>query len=65
MKRKIAPDSDCGLKVIFKFKEGHDIRAIGLGALTIGLKKACGEIEMAKVLRDGNLLVKCKDGAQK
>lgn len=46
----IIEDSD--LKVVVKFKEGNDISAIGLAHLTNGLKKACGDIEMAKVLRD-------------
>lgn len=60
---KIIEDSD--LKVVVKFKEGNDISAIGLVALTNGLKKACGDKEMVKVLRGGRLLIKCKDNVQK
>lgn len=58
-------DQSADLKIIVKFKEGNDISAISPTALTMALKKACGDIEMAKVLRDGRLLVKCKDSAQK
>lgn len=65
VRRRIAHDPASEMKVIIKFKEGNDIRTISLVALTAGLKKAWGEIEMAKVLRDGSLLVKCKDIGQR
>lgn len=65
VRRRLAYNPAPELKVIIKFKEGNDIRTISLVALTAGLKKAWGEIEMAKVLRDGSLLVKCKDVGQR
>ncbi|XP_073730159.1 uncharacterized protein [Misgurnus anguillicaudatus] len=65
IRRKVVKDPVSDLKLIIKFKEGNDVRDVGLIALTTGLKKACGEIEMAKVLRDGSLLVKCKDSGQR
>lgn len=34
-------------------------------ALTHGLKKVLGDIEMAKILRDGRLLIKCKNVGQR
>lgn len=58
VRRRVVHDPDSDLKVIIKFKESNDIRAVELVALTAGLKKACREIEMAKVaeVEDGNLL---------
>ncbi|XP_061909386.1 uncharacterized protein LOC133653724 isoform X2 [Entelurus aequoreus] len=38
---------------------------ISLMTLVKGLKKDIGEVEIAKVLRDGRLLIKCKNGEQK
>ena len=54
MRRKIVIDAD--LKVIVKFKEGNYISTVGFSGLTNGLKKAFGEIELARLLRDGRLL---------
>lgn len=33
--------------------------------MTQGLKKSLGEIDMAKILRDGRLLIKCKNTGQR
>ena len=65
VRRRIAPDPVADLKLILKFKEGHDIREVGLVRLTAGLKKAWGEIVQASVRFDGSLLVTCKDAAQR
>ncbi|KAI2645876.1 Nucleic-acid-binding protein from transposon X-element [Labeo rohita] len=63
VRRKMCQEDD--LRVLVKFKEGSDINDVGLCALTYGLKKALGDIEMAKILRDGRLLIKCKNIGQR
>lgn len=63
IRRKVCQEDD--LRVIVKFKEGNDISGVGLFVLTNGLKKALGEVEMAKVLWDGRLLITCKDIGQR
>lgn len=52
-------------KIIIKFKAGQDISSVSPVLLTSGLRNVLGDIEMAKVLRDGSLLVKCKNADQK
>lgn len=63
VRRKLCREED--LRVLVKFKEGSDINDVGLFALTHGLKKALGDIEMAKILRDGRLLITCKNVGQR
>ena len=38
---------------------------LSLIALTTALKKSVGEVELAQVLHDGRLLIKCKDVGQR
>ncbi|XP_061757477.1 uncharacterized protein LOC133553371 [Nerophis ophidion] len=52
-------------KIIYTFKSNQDMNDISLMTLVKGLKKDIGEVEIAKVLRDGRLLIKCKNGEQK
>lgn len=52
-------------KVILKFKTDHEISTESPIALTNCLKKTLGDIDIAKVLRDGSLFVKCKTGGQR
>lgn len=65
VRRRIVQDPAADLKLIVKFKQGHDIREVGLVCWTAGLKKAWGEIVQASVRFDGSLLVTCKDAAQR
>lgn len=52
-------------KIIFKFREAHEIAGVSPITLTNHLKKSIGDIKIAKVLHDGALLVICKDEEQK
>lgn len=63
VRRKMTEEE--GYKVVIKFKEGNELNNVSLSALTCGLKKSVGEVEMAKILRDGRLLIKCKDIGQR
>lgn len=51
-------------KVILKFKADQEIVGIRSISLTSGLKKVFGDIELAKVLQDGGLLIICKNTKQ-
>lgn len=53
------------LRSLVKFKEGSDINYVCLFALTHRLKKALCDIGIAKILRDGKLLIKCKNIGQR
>ncbi|CAM4635759.1 unnamed protein product [Leuciscus chuanchicus] len=53
-----------GLKVLVKFKEGHDIKSVGPVALTKFLREKVGEIIRARVHSDGDLMIVCKDVGQ-
>lgn len=44
-------------KVVLKFGAGNEIVNVSLIAITTGLRKAIGDIEMSKVQRDGSLLI--------
>ena len=61
VRRKVVEDE---YKVVMKFKDGHDIQAVSLITLTTALNKV-GEVELAQVLHDGRLLIKCKDVGQR
>ncbi|XP_049416274.1 uncharacterized protein LOC125878859 [Epinephelus fuscoguttatus] len=52
-------------KVIMKFKTGQEISSVSPITLTNCLRKALGDIEVAKVLRDGSLFLKCKNAGQR
>ncbi|MEQ2196244.1 hypothetical protein XENOCAPTIV_028509 [Xenoophorus captivus] len=52
-------------KIILKFKAGQDMIGISPISLSNGLEKVVGDVELAKVLRDGNLLIICKIAEQK
>lgn len=52
-------------KVILKFGQENEFRNVGLIALSKDLKKKLGDIELAKVLRDGRLLIICTSEEQK
>lgn len=52
-------------KVILKFRAGQDLTGVSPITLSIGLKKVIGDVELAKVLRDGSLLIICKNAEQK
>ncbi len=54
-----------GLRVILKFKEAVGISGINPLVLTYELRKLVGEIEFAKVLQDGALLIACMNEEQK
>ncbi|MEQ2227247.1 hypothetical protein ILYODFUR_035816 [Ilyodon furcidens] len=43
-------------KIILKFKAGQDMIGVSPISLSNGLKKVVGDVELAKVLRDGSLL---------
>ena len=58
VRRRVVEDE---YKVVMNVKDGHDIQALSLFALTTALKKSVGEVELAQVLHDGRLLIKCKD----
>src|SRR4029434_3510799 len=62
VRRRVVEDE---YKVVIKFKDGHDIQAVSLIALTTALNKSIGEVELAQVLHDGRLLIKCKDVGQR
>lgn len=62
IRRKITREE---FKILFKFKEGNDIKAVSPVVLTSALRKAIGDIELAKVLWDGCLLVKGVNQEQK
>ncbi len=57
--------SNSGLRVILKFKEVVGISGINPLVLTYELRKLVGEIEFAKVLQDGALLIACMNEEQK
>lgn len=44
------------LKVMIRFEDGHDIRKVGLVAISYYLPGNTGEIEKVNVLSDGSLL---------
>ncbi|MEQ2188570.1 hypothetical protein GOODEAATRI_016415 [Goodea atripinnis] len=44
-------------KIILKFKVGQDMIGVSPISLSNGLKKVVGDVELAKVLRDGSLLI--------
>lgn len=44
-----------------RFEEGNGLLAMNLIKLTTTLKNQLGEIVMAKVLKDGNPLIVCKN----
>lgn len=52
-------------KVLLKFKPGQDMFGVSPINLSNGLKKAIGDVELAKVLKDGSLLIICKNAEQK
>ncbi|XP_035989752.1 uncharacterized protein LOC118561624 isoform X2 [Fundulus heteroclitus] len=62
IKKKIMMED---FKVILKFKAGQDMIGISPINLSNGLKKVIGDVELAKVLRDGSLLIICKNAEQK
>lgn len=51
-------------KVILRFREGNGVQALNPVKLTTVLKNQVGDIKLAKVLRDGNLLILCKNKEQ-
>lgn len=51
-------------KVILRFREGNGVQALNPVKLTTVLKNQLGDIKLAKVLRDGNLLILCKSKEQ-
>jgi len=53
-----------GVKVLVKFKEGHDIKSVGPFALTKFLCEKVCEIIRARVHSDGDLMIVCKDEGQ-
>lgn len=52
-------------KVLLKFKEGDGVGNLNPLSLTTSLKKEIGEIKLARVLRDGSVLVICTDVEQR
>lgn len=52
-------------KIILKFRMEDEQISLSPIALSREVKKKIGEVEMAKVLRDGNLLIICKTEEQK
>lgn len=52
-------------KVILKFKKNAENMHLSPTAISRDLKKKLGEVEFAKILRDGNLLIKCKSEEEK
>lgn len=48
------------LKITLKFRMEDEQVKLSPLALSRELRKKMGDVEMAKVLRDGNLLVKCE-----
>lgn len=53
------------LKVILKFKEEGGIQKVSPIALTKDLRKLAGEIKLARVLKNGDLMIICKNEDQK
>lgn len=47
-------------KIISKFKSVNKITGMSLITLTNGLKKAIGDVELAKVLQERSLFIKCE-----
>lgn len=52
-------------KIVLRFGEGNGISSMNPIKLTTILKNQVGDICMAKVLRDGNLLIVCKNEEQR
>lgn len=52
-------------KIILVMRKEDEHIALGPIALTKDLMKKLGEIEMAKILYDGNILIKCKTEEQR
>lgn len=52
-------------KIILLMRKEDEHIALGPIALTKDLMKKLGEIEMAKILYDGNILIKCKTEEQR
>ncbi|MED6275833.1 hypothetical protein CHARACLAT_030479 [Characodon lateralis] len=52
-------------KIILKLKNGEEQDNISPIVVSREIKKKIGDVEMVKILRDGNLLVVCKNEEQK
>lgn len=52
-------------KVVLRFNEEKGVQGMSPVKVTTILKNQVGEVRMAKVLRDGNLLIMCNNKEQK
>ena len=52
-------------KIILRFGEGRGISSMSPVKLTTVLKNQIGDIHLAKVLKDGNLLIVCRSEDKK
>ncbi|XP_049912384.1 uncharacterized protein LOC126397555 [Epinephelus moara] len=62
VRRKMDEDK---MKILIKFKEGEDIKNVGLVALSRYLQGSIGGIEKAKILSDRSLVILCKNEGQR
>ncbi|MEQ2237188.1 hypothetical protein ILYODFUR_020683 [Ilyodon furcidens] len=62
VRRKILKEE---FKIILKLRNEDEHNNLSLIVISREIKKKIGDVEMVKVLRDGNLLVTCKNEEQK